>query len=117
MRILTLHLFCEHGTEGKILPLRQHIFNETADNELRHAKVYLKLLTEGGVNTSSLTIDPARAYSLHRRHARHRLSRGGSGRCGNVHGSCKVADEEGFADIADVFRAIASIEMHHKERF
>lgn len=93
-----------------------NIFNETADNELRHAKVYLKLLTEGGVNTSSLTIDPGilsptvdtLAIASHEE---------------EVEGvemyteAAKVADEEGFADIADVFRAIASIEMHHKERF
>ena len=31
--------------------------------------------------------------------------------------AAKVADEEGFAEIADRFRAIASIENHHRERF
>ena len=31
--------------------------------------------------------------------------------------SAEVAEEEGFHEIADHFRAIATIENHHKERF
>ena len=29
----------------------------------------------------------------------------------------KVADQEGFAEVASHFRAIAEIEMHHRRRF
>ncbi len=93
-----------------------NIFNETAANELHHAKIYLKLLTEGGVNTSAIAVDPGilsptvdtLAIASHEEEVE------GVEMYTNA---AKVADEEGFEEIAKTFRAIASIEMHHKERF
>ncbi len=35
----------------------------------------------------------------------------------NVQGICKVADEEGFTEIARLFRGVAAIEKHHEERY
>ena len=93
-----------------------NIFNETADNELHHAKVFLKFLTEGAVVTSPIGVDPGiltptvdnlkvAAAEEEKEGVEQYLA------------SAKVADEEGFADIASRFRAIATVENRHKERF
>ena len=93
-----------------------NIFQETADNELHHGKIYLKYLTEGAVVCDPISIDPGilkptlecckiaaseeetEGVELYKKYA-------------------EVAEEEGFQEIADHFNAIAEIENHHKERF
>ncbi len=74
------------------------IFRETAANELRHGKIFFKYL-EGGSLDVCLGVD--------------------AGESGDelYTQSAKVADEEGFPEIAEHFRAIASIEKRHHERF
>lgn len=92
------------------------IFNETAANELHHAKIYLKLLKDGGVTTAPIPIDPGvltptvdnlkvaaeeeknEGVALYKEYA-------------------KVAEKEGFLDIAKVFLAIATVEQRHEDRF
>lgn len=92
------------------------IFNETAANELHHAKIYLKLLKDGGVTTAPIPIDPGvltptvdnlkvaaeeeknEGVALYQEYA-------------------KVAEKEGFPDIAKVFLAIATVEQRHEDRF
>lgn len=93
-----------------------NIFQETADNELHHAKIFLKYLTKGAVTTLPVGVDPgilsptvdnlAVAASEEEREGVEQYTK-----------SAEVAEEEGFPDIAEVFRAIATIENHHKERF
>lgn len=92
-----------------------NIFAETADNELHHAKVFLKYLKDGattspmGVDAGILvpTVDNLKVASEEEeREGVEMYTR-----------SAEVADEEGFPDIAEVFRAIATIENRHKERF
>ena len=93
-----------------------NIFTETADNELHHAKIFLKYLTNGPVMTDQLSIDPgiltptvdnlAVAAEEEQKEGVEMYQK-----------SADVADEEGFHDIAKVFRAIATIENRHKERF
>ena len=91
------------------------IFRETADNELRHAKVFFKMLQGGSVNVdldvdSGVIGDTATNLAIASEEER-------------VEGveqymaSAKVADEEGFPEIAEHFRAIAKIEETHRRRF
>ncbi len=78
------------------------IFLETADNEKEHAKIWFKLL--GGIHNTEENLKAAAAgeheewTSMYDEFA-------------------KVADEEGFHDIAAKFRGVAAIEKHHEERY
>ena len=93
-----------------------NIFQETADNELHHAKVFLKYLTEGAVMTDAISIDPGilkPTVECLKIAAEEEQTEGVE----EYTKSAQIAEEEGFQDIADHFRAIASIENHHKERF
>ena len=92
------------------------IFNETAANELHHAKIFLKLLPEGttvtapvGVDTGVLTptLDNLKVAAAEAEREGVDFYTKGS----------EVALEEGFPEIAETFKAIATIENHHKERF
>jgi len=91
------------------------IFNETADNELHHSKVFFKFLEGGNINVpidvdAGIIGDTASnlATAVHEE---------------MVEGvelyleSAKVAEEEGFTEIAEHFREIAEIEEHHCRRF
>lgn len=93
-----------------------NILNETAANELRHAKIFLKYLDEGVVATNPISIDPGilspTVENLKVAAAEERAE--GVEQYIN---SAKVAEEEGFAEIAERFRAIATIEARHEARF
>lgn len=92
------------------------IFNETAANELHHAKIFLKLLPEGttvtapvGVDTGVLTPTLQNlkvASSEEEREGVELYTK-----------AAEVALEEGFPEIAETFKAISTIEQHHKDRF
>lgn len=92
-----------------------NIFAETADNELRHAKIFLKYLTEGGV-TAPVGVDPG---ILSPTEANLKVAAEEEKKEGveQYTESAKIADSEGFTEIADTFRAIATIEQHHMDRF
>lgn len=92
------------------------IFEETADNELHHAKIFLKYLTNGAVVTPPISVDPGILTPTvdNLKVAAHEEEVDGVELYTT---SAEVAEEEGFSDIAEVFRAIATIENHHKERF
>ena len=91
-------------------------FTETAANELHHAKIFLKYLTEGPVTSTAIGVDPGiigtTAENLKVAAEEERLEG-----VDQYIKSAKVAEEEGFVEIAERFRAIAAIEQHHKERF
>lgn len=93
-----------------------NIFLETADNELHHAKIFLKYLTEGAVMTDPVSIDPGilkPTVECLKIAAQEEENEGVI----EYTNSAAVAEEEGFPEIADHFRAIATIENRHKERF
>ncbi len=80
------------------------IFEETAANEKEHAKMWFKLL-EGG--TVKSTVENLKAAA-----------------CGEnfewtdmYDRMAREADEEGFPEIAEKFRAVGAIEKHHEERY
>ena len=93
-----------------------NIFQETADNELHHAKIFLKYLKEGAVMTDPICIDPG-ILTPTVDNLKVAASEEENEGVKQYIASAEVAEEEGFQDIADHFRAIATIENHHKERF
>ena len=93
-----------------------NIFNETADNELHHAKIFLKYLTEGGVETSGMMVD-AGILSPTEQNLQVAANEEETEGVEAYTNAAKVAKEEGFDEIAARFAAIATIENHHKDRF
>ena len=80
------------------------IFEETANNEKEHAKLWFKLLHDGEVPTTSVNLlDAAEGenYEWTDMYA----------------GFAKEAKEEGFDTIAYLFEAVAKIEKEHEERY
>lgn len=79
------------------------IFEDTANNEKEHAKLWFKLL-KNGIGSTAENLEDAAAgenYEWTEMYAEF----------------AKVADEEGFADIARTFRGVAAIEKAHEERY
>lgn len=93
-----------------------NIFAETAANELHHAKIFLKYLTEGAVVTAPLSVDPGIIGSTadNLKVAAEEEQKEGVDAYVNA---AKVAKEEGFDEISARFAAIATIESHHEARF
>jgi rubrerythrin len=91
------------------------LFLETADNEKEHAKVFFKYL-EGG----DLEITAAYPAGRIGTTAENLLAAadGELMEWGTLYPEfAKVADEEGFADIAESFRQIAEVEAYHEKRY
>ena len=77
-------------------------FNETADNEKEHAKIWFKLLN--GINSTAENLKAA--------------AEGENGEWTEMYARMeKEAREEGFNDIADLFAGVAKIEKEHEERY
>jgi rubrerythrin len=80
------------------------IFRETADNEKEHAKIWFKLLHGNDVPDTAANLKDAadgENYEWTDMYA----------------GFAKTADEEGFKDIATLFRMVGAIEKEHEERY
>ena len=80
------------------------IFEETADNEKEHAKIWFKLLHDGGIPTTVENLKDAAEgenYEWTEMYAEF----------------AKVAKEEGFDHIAALFEMVAKIEKEHEERY
>lgn len=81
-----------------------NIFLETAKNEKEHAKIWFKLLHDGDVPDTMTNL--------------HDAADGENYEWTDMYDEfAKVADEEGFADIAAKFRMVGAIEKHHEERY
>ena len=80
------------------------LFLETADNEKEHAKIWFKLLHDGDIPTTATNLDDAAAgenyewTDMYERFA-------------------KEAEEEGFNDVAYLFRSVGEIEKEHEARY
>lgn len=91
------------------------VFNETAANELHHGKVFFKML-EGGEVATTLKVSAGTIADT-----ASNLKQSAQGE--HVEGveqykkAAEIADSEGFTEIADHFRAIAKVELHHERRF
>ena len=91
------------------------IFEETADNEKEHAKVFFKYL-EGGDCEITASYPAGRIGTT----AENLLAaaEGEKEEWGVLYPEFeKVAREEGFEDVANSFKEIAEVEQHHEERY
>lgn len=91
------------------------IFRNTAANELTHGKVFFKLL-EGGSISCTMDVDAgviADTASNLETAAKEEMKEGVE----LYTAAAKVADKEGFPEIASHFRAIAEVEERHMKRF
>ena len=80
------------------------IFEETANNEKEHAKMWFKELHGGDVPTTTENLlDAAEGENYEWTDMYQEFA--------------KVAEEEGFKAIAAKFRMVAEIEKHHEERY
>lgn len=106
--------YAQQADKENYFPIGE-IFRQTAANEMRHAKVYFKFL-EGGSITVPVTADAGIIGTT----AENLQTAANEERTEGVDlytGFAKVADEEGFPEIAEHFRAIATIEQRHENRF
>jgi rubrerythrin len=78
------------------------LFLSTADNEKEHAKMWFKELGELG-NTASNLLAAAEGENYEWTDMYDEFAR--------------VADEEGFTELAEKFRGVAAIEKTHEERY
>lgn len=92
------------------------IFLDTAANEQRHAKTFLKYLQDGAVICDPIEVDPGILTPTvdNLLVAEHEEDIEG---VQTYQEAAKIAQSEGFAEIAVRFRIIAGVESHHKERF
>lgn len=92
------------------------IFTETANNELRHAKIFLEFLNEANAEAPAMSVDAgvigATVDNLAVA-AREEEFEGVK----LYTDAAAVARKEGFEDIAVRFESIATVEAHHRERF
>ena len=79
------------------------IFQETADNEKEHAKMWFKLLNGGIGNTAENLLAAAEGENYEWTEMYREFA--------------EIADEEGFHDIAEQLRGVAAIEKTHEERY
>jgi rubrerythrin len=80
------------------------LFEETANNEKEHAKIWFKLLHDGEVPTTAANLlDAAEGENYEWTDMYAEFAR--------------VAKEEGFTKIAFLFEKVGEIEKHHEERY
>lgn len=106
--------YAKQANKEGFYPIEQ-VFKETADNELHHGKIFFKFL-EGGKVPCDLNVDAGIIGDTASNLATAASEEETEG-VEQYQASAKVADEEGFPEIAEHFRAIAEVEMHHKARF
>ena len=80
------------------------LFEETANNEKEHAKLWFKLLQGGSIKTTTENLaDAAAGENFEWTDMYERMAR--------------EADEEGFPEIAAKFRGVGAIEKEHEKRY
>ena len=80
------------------------IFEETANNEKEHAKMWFKELNGGSIpDTKANLLAAAEGENYEWTDMYEEFA--------------KTAEEEGFTEIAAKFRGVAAIEKHHEERY
>ena len=80
------------------------IFEETANNEKEHAKIWFKLLHGGAVPSTIENLKDAAGGENYEWTQMYQEF-------------ANTAKEEGFDDIANLFLMVADIEKHHEERY
>lgn len=98
----------------------QVVFEETADNEKEHAKVFYKLLvTHTKEETDIIHVDAD--YPLVYKDTLTNLKAAAAGEreeWAEIYSRfADIAEQEGFSDISVAFKKIAEVEKHHMTRF
>ena len=106
--------YAKQADKENYFPIGQ-IFRETADNEMHHGKVFFKFL-EGGQVTVPITADSG-VIGTTAENLTTAISEEKNEGVDMYLQFAKVAQEEGFQEIADHFTAIASVESRHAARF
>lgn len=91
------------------------IFEETANQEKEHAKRLFKFLEGGEVEISAAF--PAGVIGSTSENLKEAAAGENYETTEMYPGFAKVADEEGFSEIAEVFRKIAVAEARHRDRY
>ena len=90
------------------------LFLETADNEKEHAKLFYKYLGSGVFNVHT-------DYPVHLGTSLENLKHAAAGEhdeWSNLYlNASKIAQEEGFYDVAETFKHVCIVEKHHEARF
>ena len=92
------------------------IFLETADNEKEHAKQQLNLIQTSDIEIPT-AIYPVKGFGKTVSNLKTAVSGEHYERTIMYPDFAKVADEEGFSKIAQLFRNISSIEAQHEKRY
>jgi rubrerythrin len=98
------------------------IFQTTADNEKEHAKLFYKALANGlGGANEAVPVAVDAIYPVAYGDTCQNLIAAAGGEheeWSDLYPSfAKVAEEEGFKDIAATFRLVAKVEQHHEARY
>lgn len=80
------------------------LFEETANNEKEHAKIWFKLLHDGAIPDTATNLEDAAAGENYEWTDMYK-------------GFAETAKEEGFDQIAALFEMVGEIEKHHEERY
>ncbi len=96
------------------------IFTETADNEKEHAKRFFKFLADSDLNGEAVVIKDA-GYPVFLGDTKRNLLAAAAGENEEwttlYPNFADVAEDEGFSDIAFVYRKIAEVEKRHEARY
>lgn len=99
----------------------KNLFLETADNEKEHAKKFYKLLLAGFENEMPAMIEINAMYPVAQGTTYDNLIAAADGEkeeWGDLYPEfARIAAEEGFPEVAVVFKFIASVEKHHEARY
>lgn len=96
------------------------IFIETANNEKEHAELFYKHMVDHLGEDVPNMIHVDGTYPVHINDTASNLLSAAEGEEGEVVDyaeMAKVADEEGYKDVARTFRNVATVEKHHGERY
>ncbi|HHW01839.1 MAG TPA: rubrerythrin family protein [Thermoanaerobacterales bacterium] len=95
-----------------------NLFTETAENEKEHAKIFFKFLNES-LNGETVEINAGYPVALGDTKANLLAAANGEKEeWSELYPEfAKVADEEGYPEVAAVFRKIAEVEKHHEARY
>jgi rubrerythrin len=96
----------------------EEIFLETAENERMHAKLFYKHLV-AAMNGEPMNIQAAYPVALDTTVKNLEYAAGGEKEeWSSLYPEfARIADEEGFADVARTFRGIATVEKRHETRY
>ncbi|MEM2098436.1 MAG: rubrerythrin family protein [Candidatus Bathyarchaeia archaeon] len=91
------------------------LFDETADNEKEHAKLFFKQLRGG---TAKITAEYPAGVIAGTAENLEEAAKGEKLEWGELYPEfAETAEKEGFADIAHIFRMVAKVEAYHEKRF